>query len=400
MNKREKILAGIVGGLVAAFGGQLIVNRARESLQLRRDEATNLQRQINDADTTVTMAVLAKRDLSTAAERSLPSDLPQAQTIYNAYLTELADRHQIKQAKIEYAGVERRPQRIDEPLVMTIFTYRIGGLIELPKLVEMLYEFHSHPYLQQLTLFKVTATPRYGEVSLEATVKVAVLADAPAEGPPPEADRYRILDKPLEDYVASILGRNIFWPANVPPQLTGDTAVAAFIGEPLDHQLSAKDIDTGQAVNYELLETDAPGLKLDGDRLVWQPESPGDFFAEIRVSDEGYPPAASTKRLALKVTERPPAPPPAPTQPEFDKATQTRLTALISGRDGPQAWFTSRLEDRTTVLGVGDKLDMHGIIATVVEIGSSYVELESGERRWTIGQDESLADAYRRGQID
>lgn len=400
MNKREKILAAIVGGLVVVGGGQLMVNRGRESLQTRQDQATNLQRQINDADTTVTLAVLAQRDLMTAAERSLPSDLPLAQTTYNAYLTQLAERHQIQQAKIEYAGVERRPQRVDEPLVMTILTYRIGGQIALPNLVEFLYDFHNHPYHQQLTLFKVSATTQYGVVILDATVKVAVLADAAADAPPPEAEHYRILDKPLDDYVASILSRNIFWPANVPPQLTSDTAVATFVGEQLEHQLAAKDIDTGQAVRYELLETDAQGLKLDGDRLIWQPAGTGDYFAEVRVSDEGYPPAASTKRIALTVTERPPAPQPELPKPEFDKATQTRLTALISGRDGPQAWFTSRLEDRTTVLGVGDKLEMHGIIATVVEIGSSYVELESGERRWTIGQDESLADAYRRGQID
>jgi hypothetical protein len=40
------------------------------------------------------------------------------------------------------------------------------------------------------------------------------------------------------------------------------------------------------------------------------------------------------------------------------------------------------------------------VIGKVVAVGANYAEFESDGRRWTVGLDESLADAYRRSQID
>ncbi len=49
---------------------------------------------------------------------------------------------------------------------------------------------------------------------------------------------------------------------------------------------------------------------------------------------------------------------------------------------------------------VGDDFDFAGIKGKVTEIGASFVEIETDGRKWIVGLDESLADAFKRGQTD
>ena len=62
--------------------------------------------------------------------------------------------------------------------------------------------------------------------------------------------------------------------------------------------------------------------------------------------------------------------------------------------------FKSYTDGKTARVRVGDDFDLAGIQGKVTAIGANYIELETEGRRWTMGLDESLADAYRRSQVD
>jgi preprotein translocase subunit YajC len=48
----------------------------------------------------------------------------------------------------------------------------------------------------------------------------------------------------------------------------------------------------------------------------------------------------------------------------------------------------------------GDTLKLGGIEGLVTDLGTNYIEFETEGRRWLVGTDESIADAFKRGQVD
>jgi len=48
----------------------------------------------------------------------------------------------------------------------------------------------------------------------------------------------------------------------------------------------------------------------------------------------------------------------------------------------------------------GENLKLGDIQGKVISIGANFIELETEGKRWTVGLDEPLADAYKRGLED
>ena len=86
--------------------------------------------------------------------------------------------------------------------------------------------------------------------------------------------------------------------------------------------------------------------------------------------------------------------------PKFDKATQAFVSALLSGRNGPEVWIRSRTDGNTLKLTESQDFELGNIKAKVIEINlrEDFVQLESPYEddviRWSIGMDISLADAF------
>ena len=70
------------------------------------------------------------------------------------------------------------------------------------------------------------------------------------------------------------------------------------------------------------------------------------------------------------------------------------------GREGPEGMVVSRTEGKTLRLREGDELKLGDIVGKIVKIGATYMEVETDGKRWTIGTEESVADAFKRGQVD
>ena len=55
---------------------------------------------------------------------------------------------------------------------------------------------------------------------------------------------------------------------------------------------------------------------------------------------------------------------------------------------------------KTLFLREGETLKLGDVQGKVISIGSNFIELETEGKRWTVGMDEPLADAYKRGLED
>ncbi|MFN9914766.1 MAG: hypothetical protein ACK53L_19410, partial [Pirellulaceae bacterium] len=106
------------------------------------------------------------------------------------------------------------------------------------------------------------------------------------------------------------------------------------------------------------------------------------------------------QKLTVEVIDPPPPVDPPKPPPQFDIASQAKLSGLVTGKDGPEAWVRSMLEGKTLYLKIGSKLTLGSVEGTVVSVGANYMELETEGKRWTVGLDENLADAYRRMNVD
>ncbi len=397
MTQREKVLAALVGGSVGLFLLLIVFNNVRAGFEAKNDQIDSLQKQVMANQTTITQGALSRKKINELALRSLPSNLETAKTAYNEWLIKFAGESKLSNAKPTFTN---EIQNAKKPF--TVLTYRLEGDARLDDVVRMMYQFHAFPYLHKITGMTLSVKPRsdYGVMEVKMDIAVAVLRDANEKQSPPKPEDYKLLAHSADEYLSTIVQRNIFFPANQPPRWASTASASANKGSPLSYELNAKDADEKQSVRYELVSSTASGARIEGNRLVWSPQELGKYEVTVRAIDSGLPAASSEQKIAINVADPPAPPPPSAPKPKFDVATKTFVTALLSGSKGPEAWFNVRTEGKMITVRVGDDFDVAGIKGKVTAIGSTFVELETDGRRWIIGQDESLADAYRRSDED
>lgn len=106
--------------------------------------------------------------------------------------------------------------------------------------------------------------------------------------------------------------------------------------------------------------------------------------------------------MALKVVDPPAPPEPKVEPPKFDPASQSRVTALVGGREGPQVWVRSMAESKTYQLSEGEDFEVGTLKGKVVSINlkESFAELETDGIRWLVGMDSTLKEAFEKGKAD
>ena len=229
--------------------------------------------------------------------------------------------------------------------------------------------------------------------------EVLALKSANPKQDPPGENAPRI-NRPLEEYASVIVGRNIFAPTNHAPRLEPTKLVSATLGLRLDVPVAANETDPGQTVTYQFEESPpSRGMQLDPKtgNLSWTATELGDYRVGVRATDSGIPARSSVQWISIKVGE---PPPPVKKPKEFDVASQSFVSALLSDGKGPQAWIRSKTDGKTIYLREGEKLKLGDIEGKVISIGINFMEIETDGKRWTVGPDESLADAYKRGLED
>ncbi|MFN5102452.1 MAG: hypothetical protein ACK5GJ_06620 [Planctomycetota bacterium] len=395
LSQREKILAAGVGLILLLFIGNYIWGTISKGFSDKADEITRLTQQRDDQKLQITAGSIAKSKLNRLVSQSLPSNEEKARAQYLEWLIDLADECELIDPLPKTEG-----DSVEKDLYQS-FKFQLSGTGTIENATKLLHAFHAKDYLHRILRFDMQPLPNSkipNQLKITLQSEVLALKNAKPDQPPPGNNAPR-LEKSYEEYYNSIVGRNIFAPTNTPPAFEKSKLVSATLGIKMDVGLGAKDADPGQVIKYEFEGEPIKGMQLDPEtgNLSWTAMELGDYKVAVRATDSGIPAKSSVQLISIKVQE----PPPAVKKPkDFDVASQAFVSALIADGKGPQAWIRSKTENKTLYLRQGEQLKLGDIEGKVISIGTNFIEFETEGKRWTVGQDEPLSDAYKRGIED
>lgn len=395
MTPRERILSIGVGAALAIAVGSYILNGIREGFKTKQARVEQLESELLKRESSISDGLLDRKRLQMVAERSLPSDGENAQSDYTEWLIDLVDQSGITSPKWSFNN-----KSIPEKGVYKKYLFTVSGSGTIENLNKLLYHFYSKDYLHRITSMKISPVLNAPyQLTMQMTGEVLALDAASAKQAPPDWTSPRV-KKTLDEYKLALTQRNIFSPSNHVPDWPERTSVTAPRGTAFSYTPSARDRDPGQSISYDVVGKVPDGMRISNGSISWLPEANGTYEVELLATDNGIPQGWSTQKLVIEVVDpvKPPDPPPAP--PKFDVASQAEVSALVAGRNGPEAWVRSKLEGKTFYLKVGDELNLGEVHGKVVSVGANYMEVETEGKRWTVGLDESLADAFKRMNID
>jgi hypothetical protein len=393
MTPREKILSAGVAAAIAVTVASYGLSSIRKGFQVKEDRIQQLQSSIQDRETEIDMGLMDRNKLAAITPLSLPSNSEHAVADYHEWLIDLIEKARLTSPKQSFVG------ETPEKGVYRKFKFQISGRGTLENLTHLLYMYYEKNYLHRIANLKIALVPREAyQLDITLITEVLALDVASDTQPSPPGTSHRI-KLSLADYQDAIVGRNLFSPANHPPQWSETASTEAVRGSPFNFNPGAKEIDAGQQVTYEIIGEAPEGLQIGrgGSELNWLPQQTGTYVVSIKATDNGLPRQSSEQKLTINVVDPPPVVE-VKTEPKMDVASQAEISFLGAGRNGPEAWVRSKLEGKTIFLKEGDKLTLGSVDGTVVAIGANYMELETNGKKWTVGLDENLADAFRRMQ--
>ncbi len=392
MNSREKLLAAGVGVIATLFVGQSVVSSIQGGFDKKKQMIESLEKKKGEQSLQVTAGVVASQKLNKVVSRSLSIKEETARADYMKWLISLAE-----EAKLAAPTPEGIGDNIEKDGSYQLFRFKLSGTGTIENATQLLYGFYAKDYLHRIVQFSfkpIVGSNEPDQLNISLDCEVLALGIAKEKQEPPKAISNRVA-KSLDEYKKTILDRNLFGPTNQAPKLDPKKSLEAKVGLRLEHTVEAKETDPKQRVFYELVGEIPKGLLIDKDsgKLTWSSNELGEYQVNVQATDNGIPKKSSLQSLTIKVNPLPPVPTP-PVQ--FDVASQAMITALIFGGDAPEAWIQSKTESKTYKLRKGDQLKLGGVQGMVKEVGANYVEIETDGRRWLVGLDESLAEAYSR----
>jgi hypothetical protein len=393
---REKVLSIGVAVAVSFVAVNYGLQSVRKGLEVKSNEADRLRSELTRRDTIITDGLLDRLKINMVSLGSLPTNREKAAADYRSWLITLINEAGLSQSKQSFIG------DTDEKGVYRKLKFAISGRGTIENLTKLLHQYYSKDYLHRISQLKISLVPREAyQLDINLVSEVLAIDAASATQKEPESVSHRVA-KSIQDYDKTIVGRNLFSPANHQPKLASTASTQAIKGEQLSFKPSVSDSDPGQSVRFEIIGDRPEDMRIDGatGALAWTPVETGSTKVKIRATDNGLPATWAEQEVTIAVSD--PPPPIAPPKPELkmDVAAQSFVSALLAGREGPEAWVRSRMDGKTIYLKKGDQLSLGSVQGTVTSVGANYIELETEGVRWTVGLDESLADAYQRMKTD
>ncbi|MFN7893770.1 MAG: cadherin repeat domain-containing protein [Pirellula sp.] len=395
MTQREKILGAAVAGVVLLFAGQMVWSNIQAGFAAKEGTIEALKKKKSDQDLASKQGIVSTQRLSKVQPRSASKKEELARATYQRWLIELADQIELEDpSELSLGGTSDKDG-------FRTYKFQLRGNGNLQHVTKLLHAYYTKPFLHRISRLDVRPASNQkdtGRLLITLESEVMSLPTSKDLQPVLKSDD-SLLVKSLEDYEQSILNRNLLASENQPPRMAPTKTVEATKGLRVEYTVDAKDTNPNQSVNFAI-EGEAPkGLAVDSKsgKLNWTSNDIGDYSFTIVATDSGIPVKSSKQQVTVKVKEPPPPEKPIP---KFDIASQAKLTGLVSGREGPEGWVISKTEGKTLRLREGDELKLGDVVGKIVKIGATYMEVETDGKRWTIGTEESIADAFKRGQID
>jgi hypothetical protein len=374
MTQREKILAAMVGLTVFGVAAIFLVQRIQSEFARKENSLAQLEQDVANQDRVILQGKKAAARLDDYAQRSLPPDPALARSLYQDWLLDQA-------VEVGLAGVNVSPlpsRPVGEVYVQHSFL--ISGRGDLQKMVDFLYEFYNRGYLHRIKTLSAKRISRSKEIDLSITVDAISLLNAPEREDLHDPPASRPPEKEREEYLASIVNRNMLGFANQPPEISDISTQTGNPGSPIRFRVQAEDPDEWDELSYSLNGTTLEGARIDPDtgEFEWVPEELGEYEVEVSVSDNGLPAKTRTETIKIAVVE---PPPPVETPPPmgFDVARQSIVTGITDDGGRREVWVSIRTEGKILKLAVGDEISVGSVQGVIRRIDQRTAEIETAD---------------------
>lgn len=214
MNQREKILLAGIGAIVVLWFGWGLFNSYQDGYDRRVRELAELDESLFNAGVDARRARQSLRRLESYQEQSLPTDPDVARSVYSAWLIDTIQKSGLVLGSVKFAAM----REYEEAATSLTFTATATGKPEA--VVKLLDAYYRLGVLHQITNLQLRPGNEEGdEWSLTFTSVAMVVSGATRDAGLPEAphDPVRLAKPAVEDYVESVVGRNLFASYTPPP---------------------------------------------------------------------------------------------------------------------------------------------------------------------------------------
>ncbi len=287
--QRQRILLSLFAGMVVLWLGDSVWSTYYEDPMAAADKkATQLDGQIRKAKLELKRLKRRQQLLDGVRNRSLPTDLASARSLYQGWLSQVA-----QQVELASRRVDSSPPRPQEGFHVLPFSLRGTGTLQ--QFTDLLFQFYRAPHLHQIRALTITPLDGRGQLNLNLSIEALVIDGAKQ---------------------INALG-------------SGESDVLASVSE-ADYRCIAQ-------------------------RNIFSANSGA------------------------------------------DTTSNTLLTAVVWVNDVPEAWFTSKLEEKVYKVRVGDLLTVGTFVGRVAQIADKEVTMEApGGQQWLVPLHASLNDAIVR----
>ncbi|HEX4414331.1 MAG TPA: hypothetical protein VH107_11930 [Lacipirellulaceae bacterium] len=203
MNKRERMLAAGVCGIVALWAGKSAFTRYRTAVDTHRKEYLDTQSRLSDAKFELEKGKSAVRQMEQMQQRSLPADREKALSLYKTWLLNKA-----KAAGLMVNDIKLAP-RTTTSTAFEAIGYQMEASGTLTQLVAMLYEFYHSPQLHQITRLRLLRPPGAAQLQITLEVEALCLSSAVATDSLPEGDSKRLKLANVAEYQKNLGERDL-----------------------------------------------------------------------------------------------------------------------------------------------------------------------------------------------
>jgi hypothetical protein len=210
MQKREKILAAVAGGLVLAVGGNYVYGKLQDAYSQRTGQIESLSSRLQDKEFEIAKGLRARKQLNAWTKTSLPANSQLAATLYQNYLVGLLDEIGLDQVDV----AANRP--VSRGGVYQLLAFNIRAQGSLPQVTDFLYRFYQAGHLHQIA--SLSAKPiENSKLDINIKIEALSLTKADQQDELSETPSDRLVWTELEDYQQAIGRRNLFAHYTPPP---------------------------------------------------------------------------------------------------------------------------------------------------------------------------------------
>lgn len=195
MQKREKLLAGVVGLLVAGYAGNMLFQRVLQGpLQARYDKVDRLKKEIDRKDGQLRLAQQAGKKLTVWQHQSLPRDPEVARSQYQEWLLEVVGRAGFKLPNVDSGEPTAKKGAFQR------LAFSVRGRATMEQLTRFLYEFYRANHLHQIQRLSINPVANTAELDLSLTIEALILPDADRKDRLSNERSMRLASDTLSDY--------------------------------------------------------------------------------------------------------------------------------------------------------------------------------------------------------